>query len=286
MPTFQLGSIVYSGATAPSSLDIGGSASYAEHALLVGKPMIQRVGSGLDSLTMSLRLHQGHTIPEDRIAELETAMQSGEVMPLLTGAGDVLGEFVVTDVTKTMLALAPDGSIIECTVSVTLLEYSTPDRASRRKNAARRQAFALEENDPVPSAPGATQQVERLASEETTVIATSAAVLDDSTSKGIDIPAREQLERRKMEISLRQIVAAATRARTLCDGFSGDLFTNTRDLDSTLGTLVVQAEGVLGPLLQGQDLLSLRTTVDTLLTKVGEVKSTAAYLTAYTTARK
>lgn len=282
----QLGTIQFEGLYGPESMELSGSANYAEHALVEGKPLLQRLGSRLGGVTLSLKLHRQFTVPEDRITELEAAMADGTIMALITGAGDVLGDFVITDISRSMMRLADDGSIIEAGISVSLREYTTPDRATRVRNASRRNAFALSENNPVPAASGATMMIEREASEDVTQVATNSVALEDSTARAESFPAQEAIERKKMEFSLRKMLEKAASAKSICDGFSGDLFTNTRDLDTDLIAIISQGESLLALILAGDALTTLRTAVDAIMIKVRDMKSSAAFLNAFNARRQ
>lgn len=283
---FQLGSMEFEGLNAPESMDSSGSANYAEHALIEGKPRLQRLGSKLDSVNMSLKIHRSFAIPENRISELQAARDNGEIMPLITGAGDVRGDFVITDVSVNYMRCADDGSIIEATIGVILKEYSTPDRSVRARTNAQRNAFALSENNPVPSSSPASQAVESDASEAITATAVSSTALSDSTDTAAQVPARELQERRKMAVSARKMIADANRVRGIINAFTGIRYDNTRLLDLDLISIVSKCSNVLGMLAGGSPLGDIGAEVELATVAVKSMKTNAAWLQSFTTARK
>lgn len=286
MVWMQLGDIHFEGNYGPELMDKTSAANYAEHALTEGKPRLQRLGSKLTTISMGIRLHRQFCVPENKIAEMASARDTGTILPLITGAGDVMGDFVITDITETTMRLADDGSMIEVGIQLTLKEYSTPDRATSVKNAARKDAFALEENNPVPAAPGATQMVESEASEGVTAVAANSKALEDSTKRAADVPAQEEVERKKMEFRLGQIVAKASRVKSIINDFDGDMYTGTRDLDDVLLTLINSATSIIALVAGGTAIAPIRTQVDLLMVQVRDMKAAAAFMNSINARRQ
>lgn len=144
----QLGDIVFSGPLGPSSQEIGTSVNFAQHALIDGKPRLQRVGSNLDELKLSMRFHISFCTPEDEMQKLYAYRDSSEELLYITGTGSLIGYFVVRSVNRNDVQQAPNGKLIEVMVDVELVESFVPDRAAANVEAAKNSGFAFDGNDP------------------------------------------------------------------------------------------------------------------------------------------
>lgn len=283
---FQLGSMIFEGLNSPETMDQSGSANYAEHQLIEGKPRLQRLGSKLDTLNLSVKVHRSFTVPETRISELQSARDNGDILAFITGAGDVRGDFVITDVAVSYMRCADDGSILEAQIGITLKEYSTPDMAVRKKSNAQRNAFALEQNSPVPSSSAATQSVEYDASQSVVNTATAGTALTDSTSTINIEPAKEANERRKMAVNARKMLQEANHARTIINAFEGIRFDNTRLLDIDLSSIVGKCSNLIDLIAGAAPLAEIGPEVELITAAVKSMKTNAAWLQSFTTARK
>jgi phage protein U len=145
----QLGSIVFDGAFGPTQQQSKVSQSIAQHALIDGKPRLQRLGVGLEELSLDLTLHSSFIDPEAAIAALRSAIEDGEVMPLLNGNGEFVGNFVVSEITNTLVQTDRAGLIILAKVSVSLIEYVAPDELGSKEAGARKAGFANADNKPL-----------------------------------------------------------------------------------------------------------------------------------------
>lgn len=144
----QLGDIIFSGPLGPSSQEIGTSVNFAQHALIDGKPRLQRVGSNLDELKLSMRLHVSFCTPEDELQKLYAYRDSSEELLYITGTGSLIGYFVIRAVNRNDVQQAPNGKIIEVMVDVELVESFVPDRPAASIEAAKNSGFAIDTNDP------------------------------------------------------------------------------------------------------------------------------------------
>ena len=149
-----LGSIRFRGAFSPSSLSSSYSANLARLELIQGKPDLQKVGAGLEELSLSMELHAMFCDPEAELSKLYAYAENSEVVALVFGSGVVYKNFVVQDINLDFEKQDPQGRIIACNVSVTLLEAYRPDEQVQ----ARSQAFAAARNSP-PGAPTVSRQV-------------------------------------------------------------------------------------------------------------------------------
>lgn len=138
----QLGNIRFEGLKGFSSIEQTYGVNYAQHERINGKPRLQAVGESLDTFTFDMYLHADFTDPETDIETIRLAMVNREVLPLVLGNGNVVGNFVIPAFSKTTSFTDPVGNLIEATVSVELLESYTEDKLRDAKTSAKNSAFA------------------------------------------------------------------------------------------------------------------------------------------------
>lgn len=119
----QIGTHILSGLKTPGS--------YAEtHAAKIGrvprintKDAVQKTGDELTEINLSIQYVSAFCVPADEIASLKKTMHSGEILPFITGEGDIIGNFILTgiDVTNESYTLA--GTLESATASIKLLEH-------------------------------------------------------------------------------------------------------------------------------------------------------------------
>lgn len=121
---FQLGDKVYQGLHAPHAWTYRGSeANIAEHALINSKPRVQHTGVTLEELSLTFRLRANYCDPAQEILMLEGWKDKGEVLPLLLGNGDYRSDYLIKSISKTINETFSDGSIIDATITLVLLEH-------------------------------------------------------------------------------------------------------------------------------------------------------------------
>jgi phage protein U len=121
-----LGDIQFDLITYFDGLDGRFGVDYAEHALIEGKPRLQRIGDKLDEWTLDLKFHQVFCDPETELANLRLAMMTYVPMPFVLATGEYKGNFVITDVLMTAQQTDPYGTVVSMSVSVTLRESVNP----------------------------------------------------------------------------------------------------------------------------------------------------------------
>lgn len=144
----QLGNIVFEGLRGFTAFGSRKSSSIAQHAVIDGKPKLQKTGEMLDEINFDMTFHASFCTPETEINKLESALSNGEIMPLITGAGESLGSFVITDLAQSTQHTDKTGRIILARVSVSLLESAETDTLSQAVSAAKGAAFANAANTP------------------------------------------------------------------------------------------------------------------------------------------
>ena len=100
-----------------------GSAAFAEHGVLDGKPRLQHTGSVLDQISFTMRLDIGlGTNPAEEIEKLRMIKDRGNEQKLIIG-GKVLGDFVMISLDETWTRLDGKGRLITAHVNIELKEF-------------------------------------------------------------------------------------------------------------------------------------------------------------------
>ncbi|MFK5214332.1 phage tail protein [Glaesserella parasuis] len=118
-----LGNIAFDLLTAPSAFDERRSATFAEHAVLSGKPKLQAMGDNLTDITLQLKLHHQLAPVEQRYQALVTAKEKQEALALVLGFSRFKGHFVITDLSSSVLFSDAKGNALAREVSVSLREF-------------------------------------------------------------------------------------------------------------------------------------------------------------------
>ena len=121
----QLGTHVFKGLKA--------AASWSEsHGIKVGrvprvntKDGLQKTGDELTEINLNIRYESGCCEAADEVAALKKSMTTGEVLPFISGQGDIIGNFFITGMDVTNEAYSPAGVLESVGVSIKLLEYPT-----------------------------------------------------------------------------------------------------------------------------------------------------------------
>ncbi len=150
----QLGDIVFEGLKGFEAWSVDGNeASYSEHALIDGKPRLQKTGDTLQELTLTFRLHAKFCNPAQELTQLEKAKTDGEILPLLMGDGTYVSDYVIIAAPYTVDHALADGTIVQATVTLSLKEFVPYSKEEQQQQAARKNAFATGDKKPVVSRP-------------------------------------------------------------------------------------------------------------------------------------
>ncbi|MGX2951626.1 phage tail protein [Ursidibacter sp. B-7004-1] len=118
-----LGNIAFDLLNAPSAFDERRSATYAEHAVLSGKPRLQAMGLELTEITLQLKLHHQLAPVGERYQALITAKEKQEALALVLGWSQFKGNFVITNLESQTLLCDEQGNALAREVSITLREF-------------------------------------------------------------------------------------------------------------------------------------------------------------------
>lgn len=144
----QLGDIRFQGLFGFDSFKGKRSQALAQHALIDGKPKLQKLGDMLEEIQLDIQLHSRFCNPESEIGRLHSLCADGQILPLITGTGELVGNFTIAEVGRAYNHLDPRGRIIWARVGINLIEVAD-DALDIPALAAKASAFAISRNEPV-----------------------------------------------------------------------------------------------------------------------------------------
>lgn len=140
----QLGDIKFEGFKGFDTLNFDGDeASYAAHDLIGGKPRLQKTGVTLRDISASIRFHANFCNPSQELAALNMAKVEGDILPLVFGTGEYIGDFVITTCNHTIDETFDDGLPIQISCSLQIKEYVPYSKIELEQQTARKNAFAV-----------------------------------------------------------------------------------------------------------------------------------------------
>lgn len=244
----QLGEIVFEGLKGFDSFNDSRSTNYAEHALIEGKPRLQRVGTNLQEISLSVLLHASFCSPEVEYAAMDDARENGEVLPFVLGNGIYVGDFVIVSLQKEVIQTDFQGNIVSQSVSLSLKEYYFADRLQRKQLEAKQKAFATSSGGATPlrtvlPAPPSLGKVILLKVKSTKL---EGATVNDLVAKAIQSPSQYASVSSRIEGSLSKITASMERVQEqIVDPFLQPLTTTMPAAVSTVLTAVQNLKSVL-----------------------------------------
>lgn len=149
---YQLGNIRFENSKGIIRYEPTESARYAEIPLVGGKAILQKTGDELSIITLEARFHRGFTGADldDDIALIRQYMGTGEALAFSNGAGELIGNFVITSFTPTPEVTYKDGRAISILATISLKEWIDPTPEITRARAAQQKGFATSERKVIP----------------------------------------------------------------------------------------------------------------------------------------
>jgi hypothetical protein len=143
MAFIMLGAVGFAQLTSPTAYELEKKVDFAEHQVTEGKPLLQYMGPGLDGISLSFLFHADFINPQTAWDQLVDLMNTHAAFPVSMGNGQLLGQFVLTSLTRAASSMANDGTLqaIECRVS--LKEWSDPAPLQTRQAEKKQQAKAV-----------------------------------------------------------------------------------------------------------------------------------------------
>ncbi|ADE57230.1 phage tail protein [Aminobacterium colombiense] len=107
----------------PENFQRQGDARFGTHEVAGQKPVLEFMGPGLDSVTMTISLRASLGVnPRGEIGRLRDMRDDGIYAPLIL-AGRPLGTFVIESINETWSQIDNHGHLLRATVDLTLREY-------------------------------------------------------------------------------------------------------------------------------------------------------------------
>jgi phage protein U len=229
-----LGDITFEGLVAPSSFASELKANYAQHALIENKPRLQRLGTDLETINLSMRFHRSFCNPEIELWRLYRHLERGTILPFTHGNGVYQGRFVVQSVNADYKRQFADGTVLYVEVEVSLLEvWEAGDEAK-----AKYDGFANAETEPtifvgeleqdLGGAFGASAAVNAIISEAqvTNQLITEAGVVADVADTNLQMAGR----------SISKQEAAALKLNALVNDVSSNIYTAAAQVRNYMAT--------------------------------------------------
>jgi phage protein U len=119
-----LGDIEFTVAGGITGMEHSGSADWAEHARIQGKPLLEWMGEGLDECNLTIELHPVLGDPEERLRALRQAKSQHQPLAFVMGSGEYLGAYVIKTLSNTLRRATATGQIKAATVQLSLSEYT------------------------------------------------------------------------------------------------------------------------------------------------------------------
>ena len=143
MAFIMLGDVGFARMTSPTANELEKKADFAEHQVAEGKPLLQYLGPGLDSVGLSFLFHVEFSNPQECWDALVGLMDKHEAFPLSMGNGLLLGRFVITSLTRTTTITTDDGRLLGIEVRAQLKEFADPEPLKTRKAEKKKKAKAV-----------------------------------------------------------------------------------------------------------------------------------------------
>ncbi len=179
----QLGNIIFEGIFGFDTFDKTGAVNYAQHELINGKPVLKPTGQNLEEISLTVRLRAEFINVTQAILSLSKSRDEYEILPLIKGTGQYLGDYVITDLSVSETQAMADGTTIDATVQISLLEYVTSDKLQQQQVSARKNAFAIGDKNPFALNVVQSPTFPQLAAEDISAVNSQAAVIDREVSQ-------------------------------------------------------------------------------------------------------
>lgn len=140
----QLGDIIFEGLYGPESFERKDSISVPLHGRIGRRPKIQFTGIDLATVQIGIHIHRSFIDVEQAILKFREYRNTVKQLRYITGSGNVIGTFIITDTKQTHAQETPQGDIVSAKLELTLLETN----ASQPKVAAVNNAIANSANNP------------------------------------------------------------------------------------------------------------------------------------------
>jgi phage protein U len=147
----QLGNIVFETLTGFSDYSEKRGTNMVQQSRIDDKARLQNTGEKLDEITLKVMVYSATTEnPMELINLFQIARANGEILPFVWGNGIFAGNFVITDISKTVTKTDSTGNVQEAALDISLLECVIDEAAA--EGEAAKKGFANLENGAQPRA--------------------------------------------------------------------------------------------------------------------------------------
>jgi len=119
-----LGEIEFEVIGSPGGAEQRFTATFAEHARIAGKPLVEAVGGELDEIAWTIVLHECLHDVEARLRALREATAAQQPLALVMGDGTYLGPWLIAEGALTTQKTTASGRVISAELQLTLREYT------------------------------------------------------------------------------------------------------------------------------------------------------------------
>lgn len=123
-------------------------AEYAEHSLILGKPLLQYTGQRLIEQQWEASLSAFVCNVDAEIANLKCMVESGKAYSLAFATGELAGDFIINDLNIDYIQTI-NGITLAAKASFKLKEFIDPDKEAAKQKEAKENATANSNNLPV-----------------------------------------------------------------------------------------------------------------------------------------
>lgn len=146
----QLGDIQFEKLFGPSTELRSFGKNFAIHPKINGRDRLQATGIQLEDIDLLIRLNANFCDPTETINKIKKYSEDGKILKYITGAGDVIGNFVILTGKVNLKKYFRDGTIYSAELDISLKEYYIKDKVKTASEQARIKAFALDVSQPRP----------------------------------------------------------------------------------------------------------------------------------------
>jgi phage protein U len=167
-----LGDIGLAGLVSPVDMREDLEVIFAEHEIIDGKTLLQFTGEQADNLDLTCWFHADFCNPDAVWSAMKAMLRGHDSFLVLTGAGMMLGRYVLVSLAKVTTWAADDGTVLAFECNLRLREYAVVDAlqsriAIQRKSApgvaGNRGGIALKSTPPVTTTGDSGSAIARMA---------------------------------------------------------------------------------------------------------------------------
>lgn len=118
------GSLRFEVLSSPTSFSESRRYGFAEHPIVEGRPVLQKVGEELRSIHNTFRFHKGFCDPKASLESLRDLAEEQEPNTYILGDGTVEGEYVIEEIESTVEMLDKAGAAVWIDVTVRFREVA------------------------------------------------------------------------------------------------------------------------------------------------------------------